>query len=242
MSPQPSDELADVVARWMEDEAELRARGDTQATVPGALDRVVGDAAAQLVALRRAEARLTAPLTEPPRPPNPPGLLVFRRAADADVEPLTALIRRAYAPLAARNLRFVATHQGPAITRRRLATGEGWVGQLDGAVVATVTLVPPDVDGGGAPWFGRPGIAKFAQLAVDPQHKGRGLGGELMDFVERRSVALGAAELALDTAVPATDLRAMYRARGYRHVAWCDYRPDTNYPSVVMSKVLGPAW
>lgn len=225
----------------METEAARRAAADPDAIVPGPAERIDGDPAAHLAAQLAAEARITAPLAESPRAPAPPGRLAFRRATEDDLLALTELLHRAYAPLAARNLQFVATHQAPDVTRSRLNRGEGWVGELRGSVVATVTLIPPAVPGGGAPWFARPGIAKFAQLAVDPDHKGQRLGVELMDFVERRAMEFGADEIALDTAVPATDLRDMYRARGYRHVAYCDYRPDVNYPSVVMSKDLSAA-
>ena len=48
----------------------------------------------------------------------------------------------------------------------------------------------------------------------------------------------GATTLALDTAQPATALIAMYVSWGYRVVGECDWRPFTNYPSVVMAQPL----
>ena len=48
----------------------------------------------------------------------------------------------------------------------------------------------------------------------------------------------GATTLALDTAQPATALIAMYESWGYRMVGECDWRPFTNYPSVVMAQPL----
>ena len=54
------------------------------------------------------------------RPP-----LQIRRITDADdVDALTALLHRAYAPLAAQGLRYVATWQGPDITRKRIRGSE----------------------------------------------------------------------------------------------------------------------
>ena len=44
--------------------------------------------------------------------------------------------------------------------------------------------------------------------------------------------------MALDTAAPAEALIAMYRAWGYETVGEVDWRPQTNYLSVVMRKAL----
>jgi hypothetical protein len=48
----------------------------------------------------------------------------------------------------------------------------------------------------------------------------------------------GGKTMALDTAAPARALIAMYEAWGYKVVGACDWRPDTNYTSVVMSLAL----
>jgi hypothetical protein len=44
--------------------------------------------------------------------------------------------------------------------------------------------------------------------------------------------------MALDTAAPAEALIALYSSWGYSLVGTCDWRPFTNYPSVVMAKEL----
>lgn len=44
--------------------------------------------------------------------------------------------------------------------------------------------------------------------------------------------------MGLDTAQPASTLIAMYESWGYRVVGECDWRPLTNYTSVVMSRQL----
>jgi len=56
-----------------------------------------------------------------------------------------------------------------------------------------------------------------------------------MDMVENRARALGAAELALDTAEGAHALIERYTKRGYRFVGYADWRPRTNYRSVILS-------
>ena len=49
-----------------------------------------------------------------------------------DVELLTEMLHRAYAPLAALGLRYSATHQSPEVTRRRLDKGYSLVAEVEG--------------------------------------------------------------------------------------------------------------
>jgi GNAT superfamily N-acetyltransferase len=156
-------------------------------------------------------------------------------AAD-DLEALTRLLHRAYADLAARGLRYTATYQDVAITRRRIAGGEALVAEMDGVIVGTVTWYPPGSSDDG--WYAQPGVAAFGQFGVEPHLRGTGIGRALIAEVERRARAAGAHELACDTAQPATDLIAMYERWGFRVVGTTDYRPTTNYLSVVLSKTL----
>ena len=226
---------------WLTEEASRRASSESDATWPRDAARLPAgaDRDAHLAALLAAEELLTSV-------PRVEDLLVLpsirlssRRALADEARELTSLLHRAYGNMAARNIRFLATHQSVEVTLDRTRETESWVTVEDDRIVGTVSLYPPGVDGGGHEWFGRPGVAKFIQLAVEPSFKRRGLGSALISLAESRAIELGATEIAIDTAVPATDLRSMYRARGYEHVTYCDYRPNTNYPSVVMSKRLG---
>lgn len=153
-----------------------------------------------------------------------------------DLHALTDLLHRAYAPLLKRGMRFVASWQDPDQTRRRCAAGETWLAVAGLRVVGTVTLMPPGRERG-SPWLKRPDVALFGQFAVEPAWQGRGIGGRLMDHVERRAREMGAAHLALDTSEHATELIATYERRGFgfvEHVQW----DATNYRSVVMSRPL----
>ncbi len=167
-------------------------------------------------------------------------MIELRPLSDDDsFEELTDLLHRAYAPLAARGMAYVATHQGPGVTRDRCSRGETWIGEQDGRLVATITLEARAHDvnpAAGGEHYQQPGIAKFQQFAVDPALKGTGLGSRMMDLVEQRAKELGAAELALDTSVHAVGLIDMYERRGYRFVGNIDWRPTTNYLSVVLSR------
>jgi GNAT superfamily N-acetyltransferase len=167
--------------------------------------------------------------------------LVIRRLRETDswVE-LTELLHRAYAPLAAEGMKFFATHQTEEHTRLRALAGECYVAELDGRVVATITLKGPPgphQEGTRVPHYNEPGVYTFGQLGVDPAHKGLGIGEALMSTVEARAKELAGVAIALDTAVRATKLIAMYERRGYRPIGNVQW-DDTNYLSVVMSKVL----
>lgn len=127
-------------------------------------------------------------------PPLSEGSALFRLCRDEDVPPLTTLLNVAYAPLATAGLQFVAATQDLATTRARIDGAECWVnGGSD--VIGTVTLRPPAVTHGN-PWYDRPGVASFGQLAVAPGSQGRGLGTRLVRWAEERATVRGAAEIA----------------------------------------------
>jgi len=156
---------------------------------------------------------------------------------------LTQLLHRAYAPLATRGMRYLASHQDEAMTRSRVNEGECYVAvdRSGDIIIATVTLVPPGVpDTEGCAYYQKPGVARFGQFAVEPSHQGRGIGSLMMDHIEARAAELGATFLALDTSEHAHDLIAMYIKRGYivvQRVQW----GVTNYQSIVMAKQLAGA-
>lgn len=156
-----------------------------------------------------------------------------------NLEALTALIRSAYAPHAASGLRYWATHQSVDDTAKRLAAGHGFVALLDDRVVATVTLREPEPDSK-VPLLREPGNWSFGQFAVAPEHKGKGFGRQIHDFAVAFACTHGCQRMALHTAQPATALIAMYRSWGYAEVGTCDWRPHTNYLSVLMAKALRP--
>lgn len=165
--------------------------------------------------------------------------VVIRPLRDNDSVPeLTALLRAAYAPLAAMGLRYTATWQDDSITLRRLTTGLSWVGELDGRLVATATLYPDDGHSATAcPWYRRPGVFHFGQFAVHPKLQRHGTGTRLVRHLEREALARGATELALDTAETAVHLIRWYETLGFRTVGFLQ-GSSTNYRSVVMSKML----
>lgn len=166
--------------------------------------------------------------------------ILIRDLRDDDSIPeITALLHAAYAGLAALGFRYVATYQDDDVTRRRLARGFPLIVEREGRMIGTVTLFPPHPEAF-VPWYRRADVHSCGQFGVLPEFQGQGIGTRVMDEVERRARARGAAELALDTAEGASRLIAWYERRGHRfveHVQW----PVTNYRSVVLSKPLSVA-
>jgi GNAT superfamily N-acetyltransferase len=165
--------------------------------------------------------------------------MLVRRLRESDlhrVPQITTLIHAAYAPLAARGLRYLATHQDDATTLERLNEGVGLVALEDDGIVATITYYPRSSTHGCA-WYDRADVAKFGQLAVHPACQGRGITRVLLGEVERLALEDGAMELACDTSEHASELRVMYGRRGYREVGFVRW-DVTNYRSVILSKTL----
>lgn len=158
----------------------------------------------------------------------------FVRPSD-DIDKITEMLHEAYAPLAARGMRFVASHQDSAVTRKRMSRGETIVADA-GDIIGTITLK----DAGkthGCEFYERPDVAGFGQFAVTPSFQNRGIGATLLWLVERRAKEQGVTHLALDTSEHAVELIARYESKGFRfvgHVQW----PTTNYRSVVLAKSL----
>lgn len=166
------------------------------------------------------------------------GEIAIRRLAPSDsITNLTALLHRAYAPLAAQGLRYMATHQSDEVTRQRIDGGECFVAVAGGAICGTIVFKDA-VRTRGCPWYDRDDVASFGQFAVEPNLQARGLGRRLISLVEDRAVATGAREIALDTAEPATHLVGWYGRLGYCFIGHAQWR-HTNYRSVIMSKTLG---
>ena len=163
--------------------------------------------------------------------------LTLRRAGDSEPwAAITDLLHGAYAPLAARGLRFYASYQDEHTTQSRCAEGECYVALLNGALVGTVTALP-----GGRrselSWYTRADTASMGQLAVDPAHQRRRVGSALMDLAERRAREWGARRIAIDTSEHAHELIALYKRRGYEIIDTIRW-PVTNYRSVVLAKDL----
>ncbi len=171
-----------------------------------------------------------------------PELQVRSLAARDSLDALTRLLHRAYAPLAQRGLNFVAATQSAETTRKRAAEGQCYVAVLGKELVGTVTVCGPyDMDSApwtaDVPWFRERDTAHFHQFAVDPRMQGQGVGRRLIQACEQWALESGYRRMALDTAAPAAELRAVYRRLGYGDVGQVQWS-GRDYRSVIMQKNL----
>lgn len=162
----------------------------------------------------------------------------IRTLSDTDsLEKITSLIHSAYAPHAAMGLRYWGTHQTVEDTRKRFASGTGLVMTEDGRYVGTLVVRPPQPESP-VEIYRNPLVWSLSQFCVSPDRSGMGYGRMLHGRAVEIAIGQGARTMALDTAAPARALISMYEAWGYRIVGVCDWRPHTNYESVVMSVSL----
>ena len=134
-------------------------------------------------------------------------------------------------------MRFNASHQDAKQTRKRSLRGDCFVAELAGQLVGTITLRSPTQTAGCA-WYDRADVASFGQFGVLPSLRGTGLGSALLRTVESAAADARYQNLALDTAESASDLIAWYGRRGYTKVGDADWRPSTNYRSLILNKQL----
>jgi GNAT superfamily N-acetyltransferase len=111
------------------------------------------------------------------------------------------------------------------------------VALAEGSLVGTIVWVRPSEDEDVA-YYRLPHVAHFGQFGVDPDHRHQGVGGRLLAQVEGQARSGGFLELALDTSEYAHHLIALYERLGFAIVDRHDWRPNVNYPSVIMAKPL----
>jgi GNAT superfamily N-acetyltransferase len=164
--------------------------------------------------------------------------LTIRPIAPPDsIDELTALLHRSYAVYGAMRLNCTAIDQTTDVTRAWIARGRCFLAvDATARVIGTIVYFPP-ARIGGSPWFERPDVAKFGQLAVDPAFQRRGAGTRLVETAEAEARAAGAKEIALDTVEPVTQLVEWYGRRGYRFIEHAQW-PGKCYRSAILSKTL----
>lgn len=161
----------------------------------------------------------------------------YRFLSDTDdIDSITKLLHRAYAPLAQAGLHYVASYQSPDTTRLRMAKGDTIVAVADAKIIGTVTLARASATEG-SPFYDRSGVASFGQFAVEPVYQKAGVGSTLLTLVEALATARGVGELALDTSEHAEHLIRFYVSRGYRFVEFTQW-PAVNYRSMIFAKSL----
>lgn len=141
------------------------------------------------------------------------GLLEPKAADDAAlVERLTTLVNEVYAASETGLWNDGASRTTAAEFAGFVRAGEIAVARVDGAVLGCVRIQRWDDTTG-----------EFGMLAADPDHRGAGVGRELVRFAEERSRGEGLSTMRLELLVPRTwthpakaFLAEWYERRGYR--------------------------
>ena len=152
---------------------------------------------------------------------------------------LTALLHDAYASLGAMGLNYTAVDQSAEVTAKRIAGCKCFVAEHDGRLVGTATI-KGWYQLSQCAYYAMPGVAIVNQIAVHPEAQGRGIGSALLSSCSSWARQQGYERLALDTAVPAIHLVALYKRLGFEEVAHVQW-PGKVYQSVVLSRQLSDA-
>lgn len=141
----------------------------------------------------------------------------IRRALPSDAAGLAACIDAAYAKYQSRILDMPAVSEGCA---EEITNNQVWVATMDGAIVGGLFLIAND------------DFMKLANLAVHPNHGGKGIGGQLMQLAEKTAIEQGYSEMRLNTHVAMPE-----NVELYKHLGWSETARGGN--TVSMSKMLG---
>ncbi|OKP82786.1 acetyltransferase [Paenibacillus helianthi] len=136
---------------------------------------------------------------------------VYRLAELKDAQRLQDITYRAYAMIRELGLHWPAATADVALIEDNIASNECYVLEIDNSVQATVTLSKGEE------------IKTLTELpfvkwfAVNPDSRGKGYGGKLLDWVEENIILgkLGASAVTLATAQKHPWLVSMYERRGY---------------------------
>jgi ribosomal protein S18 acetylase RimI-like enzyme len=130
----------------------------------------------------------------------------LRRADAADTAAMRHVAELAYSPYLPR---MDGLRPGPMDTdyAAAVAETEAWVAVLGGDVVGFVLLVEEE------------GSLLLENVAVLPEHHGRGVGRALLEHAESRAHALGRPRITLYTHVTMVENQALYERTGYVETA-----------------------
>jgi GNAT superfamily N-acetyltransferase len=154
------------------------------------------------------------------------------------VSEITALLHRAYKPLADAGLKYAASYQNDERTLRRIKTGRCFLLNDGLKVSGIITYYAPDKNR--ADWpkiYTEDGTAHFGQFAVEPTLQKHGLGSMMINYIEQFALTEGNHTLCFDTAESAGHLINYYSKRGYYSAGFHHWKM-TNYRSVIMKKDL----
>lgn len=145
-----------------------------------------------------------------------PRLFEIRRAEPEDAAAVKHCIEAAYAQYLDRKIDLPPVSEGIADD---IARGRVWVAVIGEVVVAGLVLVAGE------------GNLKLANIAVDPAHAGKGIGGKLLSYAERQAIKQGFNEMRLNTHAALPE-----NIQLYGHLGWEE--TSRRGSTVTMRKIL----
>lgn len=148
------------------------------------------------------------------------------------IEALTALIRRAYAPIGQRGINYTAVDQTLEETARRATAGVCLLACDDAEIIGTLALRGPRAASQCA-YLTQPHVAYISQLAVAPERQGEGVMRALVEAAVSIAREDGFKELVGDIAEPMTLTLDWFCRNGFEpfdEIAW----PGKTYRSVLI--------
>jgi ribosomal protein S18 acetylase RimI-like enzyme len=154
--------------------------------------------------------------------------LLLREATNVDVGMLVALIREAFEQYRGQLEPPSGAHDETVESMLSWLTGaHAVVAILDQQPVGCVLY---ELDGA---------VLTMSRLAVPPQHRGRGIGRELVAYVERRALEFGCTRVQLGVRLALAALIGWYGALGYREVARGTYEGFSQPMYAILEKPIG---
>ncbi|MBV8045768.1 MAG: GNAT family N-acetyltransferase [Paludibacterium sp.] len=171
------------------------------------------------------------------KPPSRPRTLLYRpwQAGDS-AQAVTALLHRAFDPLAQQGLTCASGRQPAEATLARIEQGWCFVAEDGGRIVGTLTVYASEPESSSRV-YRNVRVASVHQFAVEPAYQGAGVGDALLRLAACAAKRAGFAVLALDTPKRAKHLLAFYRHHGFR-VAESLRFAGRDYTSLVLEKPL----
>ena len=166
--------------------------------------------------------------------PTPAATVAVRPATDADADAVGLLTERVY-----RDGGYLDEDEDYVTHLRdgagRVRDARVLVAELDGVVVASVTIAEP-----GTPWaeISRPDELEVRMLAVVERARRRGIADRLMDEVEAHARRLGLAAVVLSTEPVMAGAHALYERRGYVRQPERDWDVE-GFPLIAYRLALG---
>ncbi|WP_306257970.1 GNAT family N-acetyltransferase [Pararhizobium sp. IMCC21322] len=136
----------------------------------------------------------------------------IRKATLADAEAVATCIDAAYARYSDRITDLPPVSDGCA---DEIKQDRVWVAIQDNEIAGALFLVPQD------------GFMKLANLAVHPEHGGKGLGTELIAFAEQEAIRRGYTEMRLNTHTLMPENVTLYKKLG-----WVEFSRNGNTVSL----------